>query len=390
MSVLNNGYMPRGSGLLVRPDAETSDVDTYLPANYRLDTIPRGFPPIVSAPPLRAVTSAVTSKADEAPASGRVRRARRRATVEGQLADVPDTKIGLAQRRMDRAVELEALAANPRAEAWSNRRQRAWMLGSLAVIAGGGAVLSAIFSALSVSTALRLDGGVWFSAAMGPDLLMGGLMALSLVMRAVIAQRGLSIAPESDAAYRKAEMWLGGLIAVITVGPSLGGAITAGVAWGQKGGTSGAFGWALVAVAVHSIGPAVVWTSAALAPHITGDLARISQHTAQRLADMDLTSGNTTFQQVAVDKPATSGKARFQQVNGRNAATSGKARFQQVNGRNAATSGNADQVIIRARRELGSGVSGTQVARWHRTNIGPISQERIGEIRNALNASQGQ
>ncbi|GAA2778245.1 hypothetical protein [Saccharopolyspora taberi] len=303
-------------------------------------------------------------------ASWRVRLARHRARVRGQLGQVPDTRVETAKRRMHRAVELEQLAADPRAEAWSNRRVRAWMLAALAVFAAGGAILSAVFSALSVTKALVLGGLGWFVAAMGPDLLMGGLLSLGLVMRSITAQRGLTISPESHRAYRSADRWLGGLIAAITIGPSLGEAITAGLAWAHGGAAAG-FGWALVSMAVHAIGPVVVVTSGALAPHITGDLARISQHTAQRLTNTPATSTNTTTPQATQHPPATSSNAASRQVSGLAPETSG----------------NGDPVIDRARRELGTGVSGKQVARWHRAHIGPVNQARVGEIRDALNTT---
>lgn len=370
MNGRNTDYEVRDSGLLVRPEAlNQPEADSAPPENIQQVTVSRDLSPVAAAAPVSGNPGPVVR--GDKPASVRVRLARRRARVRGQLGEVPDFKVDAAGERMDRAVQLEALAADPRAEAWTNRRVRTWMLRALAAVAGGGALLSAIFSALSVTEALHLVGRAWFVAAMGPDVLMGGLMALSLVMRAVLSQRGLTIAPESDAAYRTAEKTLGFLIAAITIGPSLGAAAAAGIAWAH-GALPTAFGWAVVAVAVHAIGPVVVWTSAALAPHITGDLARISQHTARRIAEMALTSINP-------------GSA---QATGPTLATSGNPVLSQFTDRNAATSGIVDPVITRARRELGAGVSGKQIARWYRASIGPIGQERVGEIRDALRSGE--
>jgi len=319
-----------------------------------------------------AAPAAQPDPAVEKPASPLVKYARWRARVRGQLDEVPDTKVRRAARRMSRAVELETLAADPRAEAWSNRRVKAWMLVALAVFAVGGALLSAVFSALSVTAALVLQGIGWFVASMGPDLLMGGLLALGLVMRAVIAQRGLVLSDASHRAYKAADRWLGGLIATITVGPSLGRAIAAAVGvW--NGQPPAVLGWALVSMAVHSIGPVIVITSGALAPHITGDLAQISQHTARRLAEHAATSDNATPPQVTSTPLATSDNDGTPQV-----TTVANA-----------TSSDADPVIARARRELGPNVSSKSVARWHRTHIGPIEQKRASEIRDALRTHPG-
>lgn len=335
-------------------------LDPYLPAKDQTPPLPE--------PAEEPAQAAQPEDTDEAgAASPRVRWARHRARVRGQLDEVPDTKVGRARRRMDRAVELESLAADPRAEAWANRRVRAWMLAALAVFAAGGAVLSAVFSALSVTTALGLAGTGWFVAAMGPDLLMGGLLALGLLMRSVTAQRGLSLSETSHHAYQLADRWLGGLIATITIGPSLGAAAAAGLAW-WHGQPAAAFGWALVSVAVHAIGPVVVITSGALAPHITGDLARISQHTAARLAETSATSANTPNPQVTT-LPA---------------ATSTNTPSAQVTALSAATSVNSDPILERAHRELGPDASGKQIAKWHRTHIGPVSQQRVGQLREAL------
>lgn len=341
--------------------------DSYLFNDDNDATEAPDMPDTAASNPLAPESAAPAVLSGGKPASPLVTWVRHRARVRGQLDAVPDGKVGRAQRRMHRAVELEALAADARAEAWNNRRVKAWMLAALAVFALGGAVLSAVFSALSVTAALALQGAGWFVASMGPDLLMGGLLALGLVMRSVIAQRGLTLSDASHRAYRTADAWLGGLIATITVGPSLGAAVMAGIAW-RHGQPAAGFGWALVSVAVHAIGPVIVVSSGALAPHITGDLARISQHTAQRLADQAATSTNTTSPQVATIPAATSDDNPFGQV------TAGSA----------ATSGNGDPVIARARRELGTNVSGKQVANWHRTHIGPVEQKRVGEIRDAL------
>lgn len=56
----------------------------------------------------------------------------------------------------------------------------------------------------------------------------------------------------------------------------------------------------------------------------------------------------------------------------------------QVSGYEAATSTNTDSMIERARQELGPNPSGTAIGKWHRANIGPISQENIAKIRDAL------
>ncbi|MEU5852495.1 hypothetical protein [Saccharopolyspora shandongensis] len=375
-SPLQNGYTVRDSGLLVRKDG----ADSYLPANFELETIPQGIqavPPMVPPPPLPVAYSAPTSENDAEPVSRTVQKTRKSARKEAQLSEIADPKISEAERKLERAARLEQLADDPRAEAYNNRRTRSRILWGLAGAAGGGAILSAIFSALSITTALKLAGGAWFSASMLPDLLMGALMAIGLGMRSILAQRGLEISEASHQAYRKADKVLTVLIAVITVGPSIGALIYSIVLWAKFGGPAADVGWALVSVAVHSIGPVVVWLAAYLAPAVTGDWAKITAKTAERMAIMLTTSDNVV--NVQVSNPQTA-----------NAATSNNGQFSQVNGSTAATSENTDHVIVRAVRELPAGkVSGGQVGSWHRKNIGPIAQERISQIRDEVNTVRG-
>lgn len=376
MSLLGEGgYTMTDSGLIVRRDDVPGD--DYMPANGDLPTIPHGWQPVPSLapPPLpqQAPEPVATSENTKERVSKTVRKTRNAARREEQLAEIRDPEISKAERQLDRAARLEQLADDPRAEAYNNRRTRSRILWGLAGAAAGGAILSAIFSALSITTALKLAGGGWFLASMLPDLLMGALMAIGLGMRSILAQRGLEIREASHQAYRMADRVLTVLIAVITVGPSIGALIYSAV---QHGLFSADVGWALVSVAVHSIGPVVVWLAAYLAPAVTGDWAKITAKTAERMAIMLTTSNNVADVQVSAPQISK-------------AATSSNGQFSQVNGSSAATSENTDHVIVRAVRELPAGpVSAKKVAEWHRRTIGGIEQTRAGEIRDAVNAAR--
>jgi hypothetical protein len=369
---MNNGYTLRPSGLLLRQDAIPEGLS---PADGGLDngstSLTGDIEPTESPRPSKAGNPEV----EDAPASWRVRLARRRALVKEQLAAVPDRRIDAAMRRFDRAVHLEVLAGDPRAEAWANRRFRFWALSALSVLTIFGAALSATFSALSVTTALSLMGAVWFTVSMGPDLLMGGMLALTLAMRAVLAQRGMTISPESAAAYRRIDRVLGTLIGLITVGPSLGSAVATCYRVVFHGTDLDLFGWSLISVAIHSIGPVVVAAAAAAAPAVTGDLARISQLTARRIRNNATTSQNaatskdTTYMHTPTAPP-----------------TSQNGGPPQLGAHDGPTTANFDSIIERIRHELGPDASGKQIGRWYREHIGRIGQERITEIRAALRA----
>lgn len=296
----NNGYKPRWSGLVVQADMKgkaTSSGDSAASnrAPHPLSegrSLAAGQDQVTNHDVAQQCAQQPDHGVGDTPASWRVRRARRRARVQIQLAAVPDLKVTTARQRVARAATLEDLAGDPRAEAWANRRFRTWALSTLAILALGGTTLSAVFSALSVTTALALTGPEWFTAAAIPDVLMGAMLALTLAMRAVLAQRGLTISRESARAYQRVDRVLGSLIAVIAIGPSLGAAIVSGYRVLHAGAHLGVLGWASVSVAVRSIGPAVVALAALVAPAVTGDLARIAQHTAQRIRKSAATSRN--------------------------------------------------------------------------------------------------
>lgn len=263
--MMRNGYTVTDAGLLVRPEVTG---ETYLPANHELDTRPIAA---VGEPAATAPVGVVNqAKQSETPlVAGPVQRwgTRRlvgRSATAAERAEVTDPAVIKARGRIRTAGQLEALKADPDAQAHGNRRARLLLLAmsGLGIALGVGISASTAQSTITGFMGWAAD-SVAAAAAYGADPALGLVLFSILGLRALASTRGVSLPAATATAFTRIEAGLFALVAVLNVGPSLGSLLTAlvGLHWS-------AVGPAFMVLVIHCLGPLLVAAGVYGVPHM--------------------------------------------------------------------------------------------------------------------------
>lgn len=204
-----------------------------------------------------------------------VRWTRRGAAVQQRLAEIPGKGVIRAGSRNERAAELEALAADPRAEAYANRRARFWLL----AMAGLGIALGVGISSSTAQQTITSFMG-WSAssvaglAAYGADPALGLVLFATLGARILASARGVEVPKRARTALNRIELVLFSLVALLNAGPSLGhllGALATGQ-WVRIGPD-------FMVLVIHCLGPVLVASGVFGVPYMALILAEITTAT---------------------------------------------------------------------------------------------------------------
>ena len=210
----------------------------------------------------------------------RVRLARRGSAVQQRLSEIPARQVIRRGARAERAAEMEELAGDPRAEAYSNRRARFWLL----LMAGLGIALGVgISSSTAQQTITSFMGwdpsGVAGIAAYGADPALGLVLFATLGARILASARGVAVPEVARRALNKIELVLFSLVALLNAGPSLGHLI--GDAFS---GEWARLGLDVMVLVIHTLGPVLVATGVFGVPYMALILGEITAATNAKRA----------------------------------------------------------------------------------------------------------
>lgn len=200
-----------------------------------------------------------------------MRRRRRASDEESQLAAVTSPRVLRGERKLSEGEALEALDADPRAEARANRRGRAAILKLAGGAIAAGVAVSSVTAQATVTAVLGWTAdthpvGYW--AAYLVDPMLGALLFGLLALEALASTRGVELSAGASRVFRRVEFTLFALVAALNAGPSLGALIAE------------FSGQAFMALVIHLIGPVLVGLGVYAVPHALAVLAAISRATA--------------------------------------------------------------------------------------------------------------
>lgn len=210
--------------------------------------------------------------------TSKVRRFTNRVAEEKRLADVTDPAVIRAQATNAKAADLEALAADPRAEAYANRKIR---LAALSMT-GAGITLGVLISSSAAQATIAhfmkwTEGTLAYWAAYGADPALGLVLFATLLVRAVATARGVVIPEGTRKVFDRIELALFVLVALLNAGPALGSLLAAGLS-----GAWSALGPAAMVLVIHTLGPVLVACGVFGLPYTASVLAAISAATTAR------------------------------------------------------------------------------------------------------------
>lgn len=202
-----------------------------------------------------------------------VRRRRRASEEETQLGTVMSPRVLRGERKLAEGQALEALDADPRAEARANRRGRAAILRLAGGAIAAGVAVSSVTAQATVTSVLGWTAashpvGYWAAYLVDPAL--GALLFGLLALQALASTRGVALSEGASTAFRRVEFALFALVAALNAGPSLGHLVA------DFGGT------AFMALVIHLIGPVLVGLGVYAVPHALSVLSAIARATAGR------------------------------------------------------------------------------------------------------------
>ncbi|WP_340689201.1 hypothetical protein REH65_33355 (plasmid) [Saccharopolyspora sp. ID03-671] len=257
--------------------------DDYMPANWRVDTLPvapvdedtEPAEPVAEREAVEAINQdepAPEAPADNAPLGPKwsrqrrerldagetraVRRLRRGSAEAERVSEIADPKVIRKQSAVDKAAELEDLAEDPRAEAYGNRRARFWLLLMAAAGIALGVGISSSTAQQTIATFMNWEPGTLaFLAAYGADPALGLVLFATLGARILASARGVEIPVRAREALNRIELLLFVLIAVLNAGPSLGALLADAV-----GLRFGELGPDVMVLVIHTLGPVLVAT----------------------------------------------------------------------------------------------------------------------------------
>lgn len=205
----------------------------------------------------------------------RVRLARRGSAVQQRLSEIPARQVIRRGARVERAAELEELAGDPRAEAYSNRRARFWLLLMAAVGIALGVGISASSAQQTITSYMGWDpGSVAGIAAYGADPALGLVLFATLGARILASARGVAVPENARGPLNKIEFALFALVALLNAGPSLG-ALLADAFSGE----GARIGPDFMVLVIHTLGPILVATGVFGVPYMAVILSEITAAT---------------------------------------------------------------------------------------------------------------
>ena len=251
---------------------------------------------------------------DEDGVTWRVRLARRGSAVQQRLSEIPARQVIRRGSRVERAAELEQLADDPRAEAYSNRRARFWLLlmAALGIALGVGISSSTAQQTITSYMHWAVD-SVAGTAAYGADPALGLVLFATLGARILASARGVPVPEVARRALNKIEGVLFGLVALLNAGPSLGALL--GDAFG---GEWGRLGPDVMVLVIHTLGPVLVATGVFGVPYMALILGEISSATnakrAARTAGVTPPACSENAAAAAPSSKAAEGPSRADQI----------------------------------------------------------------------------
>ncbi|RRO14540.1 hypothetical protein EIL87_19750 [Saccharopolyspora rhizosphaerae] len=297
-------YRSVNGRLFITPSTplEAQVPEDYMPANWRVDTLPVAAvndqtevaEPAVERKAVEAINQDEPApEAAEANAPLRpkwaqqrrerldagetraVRRLRQGSAEAERVSEIADPKVIRKQSAVDKAAELEDLAEDPRAEAYSNRRARFWLLLMAATGIALGVGISASTAQQTIATFMGWQPGTLaFLAAYGADPALGLVLFATLGARILASARGVAIPERAREALNRIELLLFVLIAVLNAGPSLGALIADAI-----GRRFGELGPDVMVLVIHTLGPVLVATGVFGVPFMALILGEITAAT---------------------------------------------------------------------------------------------------------------
>ncbi len=299
-------YRSVNGRLYVRPSTLLEDdvTDDYMPANWRVDTLPvapvedhtepaetaveRQAVEVINqdepAPeaaednaPLRPKWSRRTARGErlDVGETRAVRQLRRSSAEAERISEIAAPKVIRKQNSVDKAAELEDLAEDPRAEAYSNRRARFWLLLMAATGIALGVGISSSTAQQTIATFMGWGPGTLaYLAAYGADPALGLVLFATLGARILASARGVTVPERARVALNRIELLLFVLIAVLNAGPSLGALIAdvVGLRFGELGPD-------VMVLVIHTLGPVLVATGVFGVPFMALILGEITAAT---------------------------------------------------------------------------------------------------------------
>lgn len=202
-----------------------------------------------------------------------VRRRRRASQEQAQLGTVVSPRVLRGERKLAEGQALEALDADPRAEARANRRGRAAVLRLAGGAIAAGVAVASVTAQATVTAVLGWTAethpvGYWAAYLVDPAL--GALLFGVLALQALASTRGVELSEGAARVFRRVEFVLFALVAALNAGPALGRLVA------EFSGT------AFMSLVIHLIGPTLVGLGVYAVPHMLGVLSAIARATAAR------------------------------------------------------------------------------------------------------------
>lgn len=268
-------YRRTDQGVYVPASAEASAVDVE-PAEVEQDQV---LDEVAEEPENPQRTEPETDETGDG-VTWRVRLARRGSAVQQRLAEIPARQVIRASKRNERAAALEEIAGNPRAEAYSNRRARFWLLTMAAVGIALGVGISASSAQQTITSFMGWSPtSIAGLAAYGADPALGLVLFSTLGARILASARGVAVPESAREALNKIEIVLFSLVALLNAGPSLGRLI------GDVGATQwGRLGPDFMVLVIHTLGPVLVATGVFGVPFMAVILGEITAATNAKRA----------------------------------------------------------------------------------------------------------
>lgn len=258
-------YLPDDTEDQPMTSADTQQPPYHWTADGELHTDPKGFAPVPKHP---ARSPLVWLR-------------RRSADVAQQLSLTRSARVIKGQRRLTEADELESIAADPRSIARANRVARRWSVWALLVSIAAGLLISASTAQVTITETLGWDSssiGYWLAYAADPAI--GVPLFAMLGVTALAVQREVTLPAATTGAFKRSELGLFLLVALLNGGPALASALRSiavlGGASPETLRVMDTAGHGLMYTIVHLIGPVLVGIVIVALPHVTGALALIS------------------------------------------------------------------------------------------------------------------
>src|SRR5690606_30351180 len=258
-------YLPDDTEDQPMASADTQQPPYHWTADGELHTDPGGFAPVPKNP---ARSPLVWLR-------------RRSADVAQQLSLTRSARVIKGRRRLTEADELESIAADPRSIARANRVARRWSVWALLVSIAAGLLISASTAQVTITETLGWDSGsIGYWLAYAADPAIGVPLFAMLGVTALAVQREVKLPEATTAAFKRSELGLFLLVALLNGGPAFASALRSiavlGGASPETLRVMDTAGHGLMYTIVHLIGPVLVGIVIVALPHVTGALALIS------------------------------------------------------------------------------------------------------------------